>query len=434
MPIRSHIDLCIFARFIHVRSANIAPEVEQLLETGAQRDAWVNQFTSDLGMSFHEAYHFWQGLRLPFLHRYALLSFRVVAQAFRALDQIEDLHEWDCMLPELNRLSLASRWHLFAPGQVNVIRVSSHTGEGIDLTPLDLLEGSASLAQWQTTVARGDERWSWTHFSRWSKRNPCYTDALEAVMEALDNRSLALRCFIPMVNVAFHTSEPVLTLAYLACLLARPEAATWVQHPEPCNWRELFTNLLQVIPFKADSDCDGQILGSPYHRITENWLGTKPEHPMLTHPAIKWLELERGDNRYILLLDQPGYLDGDMVAEAMRDFAPFTITCFHLRDGRNRIIVTAAGEIEENNALFHGDFWLRSLTLYSAVRRAAGVHFDPESRLCYHNGCPEYEPNYFNAYPNLPEDFRQCKFRERVRQLRSEMKEYLASGRLTSNG
>jgi hypothetical protein len=54
MPIRSYVDLSLFVRFIHVRPGNLSPEVESLLEAGAQRDAWVTQFANDLGTSFHE--------------------------------------------------------------------------------------------------------------------------------------------------------------------------------------------------------------------------------------------------------------------------------------------------------------------------------------------------------------------------------------------
>jgi hypothetical protein len=399
--------------------------MEQLLETGSEGSAWIQQFAKNLGNNFHEAYHFWQGLRLPFLHRYALLTLRTTAHAFQKLDTIENLHEWHCLLPEFERLFLPSRWHSPMPGQVNVAPLSQGKGPGIDLTPSDLFEGAASLAQWQTTVAQGSERWSWIHFKRWSKRNPSYTTAIDAVANALGDDSLALRCFLPMVNVAFHTSEPVLSLGHLTCILSMPEIASWKHHPEPCRWRELFTKSLALIPFKATPNYDDNIIGSPYHQITESWLETRPEHPMLASLATKWLKFEQNDHRYIMLLDQPGYLDGNFVAEVMRDFAPFTLTCFHLQNGRNRIVTTASGDTDESNALLHGYFWLRTLTLYSVVRRAADAHCDPETRLCYHSECPEYKPNYCNAYPLIPDSFQDCKFREVVSQLRSEMKEFI---------
>ena len=174
MPIRSHVDLCLYTRFLHYRSGDVDPQIHNLLFDGHEREAWVKQFSHDLGRSFHEAYHYWQGLRLPFLHRYAILTLRVVAQAFQELNKIQDLHAWDCMLPELYRLTLASRWYSPEPRHVYVAPLSNGTGEGIDLTCIDLLEGAATIAQWQTTVAQGDERTSWLAFSRWTKRNPSY--------------------------------------------------------------------------------------------------------------------------------------------------------------------------------------------------------------------------------------------------------------------
>jgi hypothetical protein len=431
VPIRSHVDLCLFVRFIHVRPGDLAPEVEGILSeetqqtVESQREAWIKQFSHNLGLSFHEAFHFWQGLRLPFLYRYAQLSLRTINQAFAALCEVPDLHDWNCLLPELTRLTLPSRWHSPAPGRVLVQPLSDGTAEGTDLTPLDLIEGAASLAQWQTTVTRSDERTSWAHFSRWSKRNPTYTKALELVGEALGDRDLAIRAFLGMVFGAFHTSEPVLTLGYLCCRLTRPEASSWIQHSEPVRWGYLCESLLETIEFKGQPDCDGRILGSPYHRLTRRWLETEPPHPMMAIPAKRWLKKEADDDRYKMLLNQPGYVDGDTVAEAMRDFSPFSITRFYLPGGSSRVVITGSGDAEDKDRLWHTFFWLRYLTIYSIVRRAADVNFDPDSRICHHEGCPEYGPNFCNAYPRIPDDFRNCRFLNDVTQIRTEFKQYV---------
>lgn len=394
------------------------------METKALQEAWVKQFSHNLELSFHEAYHYWQALRLPFIHRYALLSFRTVMRAFKQLDSIPDLHKWDCILPELSRLTLPSRWHCAGPGQVSVQRLSPpDEKEGVDLTPLDLMEGAASVAQWQTVVARGAERQSWLHFNRWSKRNAAYTTAVKLVAEGVGDHDLALRCFIPMVNAAFHTSEPVLTLGYLTCFITRPEIAGWREHPEPSDWRSFFGKTLDLIPFKGRPDNDAMILGSPYHYITDNWLGTDPPHPMLTKMSRHLRELEETDERYTLLLDQPGYLEGDFVAEAMRDFAPTTIMSLRRADDEGQVIMTGASDVGEADVTSHGYVWLQTLTIYSVIRRASGAQFEPDLRLCHHRNCPEYNANYCNSFPRIPVKFGDCRFRTTVEELRQSMKE-----------
>lgn len=228
-----------------------------------------------------------------------------------------------------------------------------------------------------------------------------------------------------MVNIAFHISEPILSLGILTTLLNKPETKPWVDHPEPSNWRELFMQALTIMPFKDKADCDGKILGSPFHEITTNWIGSTLKHPMLSEPAIRWLALEKNDPEFTMMLDQPGYVDGDKISETMRDFSPLTIACFHLSDDKNHIVITARGDIDDGAATSHGYFWLQSLLLYSVVRRAAGVHFDPDARLCYHRDCPEYGFNYCNAFVSVPESYQKCKFPKIVEQLRVDFNSYV---------
>jgi hypothetical protein len=48
--------------------------------------------------------------------------------------------------------------------------------------------------------------------------------------------------------------------------------------------------------------------------------------------------------------------------------------------------------------------------MYGTIRRATRTHFDPESRLCPHSGCPEYERNYCNCFIKVPAHWNECEF------------------------
>ncbi|MGP4050871.1 hypothetical protein [Streptomyces sp. 2A115] len=99
MRIGSHVDLCMFICSMHVRFEERAPGVDALLagrkDVSALRAAAELQTRASPKVFFHETCHFWQGLRLPFLYRYACLAVRAAYQAFVGADATwEDLHDW----------------------------------------------------------------------------------------------------------------------------------------------------------------------------------------------------------------------------------------------------------------------------------------------------------------------------------------------------
>ncbi len=432
MPIRSHVDMCLFIRFIHVLRENVPSEVIDLLARSPDREsmfkAWREQFFATPQVMFHETYHFWQGLRLPFLYRYAVLSFRVMYQAFRQLAVNPNLHSWDCILPELYRLNIPNRiWGL--PGKGLCVggpdaERPDLTESPLELTPLDLLEGAASVAEFQV-FNLPDSRIDPILFSRWTKRNRAYTKAFKYVARALEDEQLALRIFLPLVNAAFHTTEPVQAFAMLlgtvwGTVRSSPEMKAFIAQPEPCRWTEVFSLFLDEVEFEAPPDSDGKILGSPFHRLTlRQWAfgswgqidNRDVAHPFLTYPARTWIEREDDNPIYSWLIEAPGWAEIDTFWECMRDFAPpLTFVRFHLDGKQDRVI--SLGEREYQFPL------MDLVTIYSTVRRASGAHFDSDSRLCHHVHCPEYEPNFCNCYPVIPEDFANCTFRKRVETVR----------------
>ena len=432
MPIRSHVDMCLFVRFIHVIRENVSSEVIDLLVHSQDREsmfeAWRKQFIATPQVMFHEAYHFWQGLRLPFLYRYAMLSFRVMYLAFRQLAVHPNLHSWDCMLPELERLNIPNRiWGL--PGKGLYVggpeaHVPDLTESPLELTPFDLLEGAASVAEFQVSTLP-NTRIDPISFSRWTKRNRAYTKAFKYVARALEDEQLALRIFLPLVNAAFHTTEPVQTFVILlgrfwGLVRRDPLAKAFLAQPEPCRWTEIFRDFLDTVKFEAPPDSDGNILGSPFHRLTlKKWVfgsfgqinNRDIAHPFLIYPARTWIEREDDNPIYDGLIDAPGWAGDDTFWECMREFAPsLTFVRFHL-DGKQDRVITL-GEKEYQFPL------IDLMTLFSTVRRASGAHFDSDSRLCHHVDCPEYGPNFCNCYPVIPKHFADCTFRKRVETVR----------------
>lgn len=430
MAIRSHVDLCFFVRFVHVRQDQIPPNVLQTLvstnsTTDMLSDAWVEQMAATTQITFHETYHFWQGLRLPFLHRYALLSFFEIAQAFKKLSgHYPELHDWDCLLPALDRLSLQDKVWVVPDGSLYCGRYEAPIAEAVIgplmLSPLDLLEGSTSLAEFQVHVSAPD-RTDPKAFSRWAKRHPAYTEAYGFLAQYLKDEALTLRCFIPLVNAAFHTSEPVRAFAMLAQTLKfqmdfNENFKEFLRPPEPRRWDQLCHHFLDNFEYEAAPDSDAKILGSPFHRLTlRNWVYNETfPHPFLSPMARKWCEGEDADPVNTWLLSQPGWAVEKVLAQ-MVDFSPtLSLVRFHI-DGKHDRLIAINGNLPEN---LQGPLLVDLMTLYSTVRRASGSHFDADSRLCHHSECPEYGPNFCNCFPKIPTDYRACEFRHRVAALR----------------
>ena len=113
MPVRSHVDLGLFVVFLHVPPEQVTPALLRELDRvngrqGERFDGVEAELPSRVRqVIFHEHYHFWQGLRLPFVFRYAFLSTRLMFLAFQKLVRVTpEYHDWDCVLPQLELLNM----------------------------------------------------------------------------------------------------------------------------------------------------------------------------------------------------------------------------------------------------------------------------------------------------------------------------------------
>lgn len=448
MTMRSHVDLCTFVMFIHIAGDHLNKDLMEKLQDFRPKQGASPSFVLDQmaprsrQVHFHEAYHFWQGLRLPFVFRYAFLSFRQMFLAFASLAAEEkNFLKWDCILPEFERMGLDERLGLGDPSHLfwgrSAAVFPAEVNCEYNFSPLDLLECAASIAEFQVS-APGDKTDPLV-FNRWAKRNPAYLEPYEIASRFLGNPSLALRAILPLINAAFHTSEPVRTFAELLIRLGgrftlnNNFANDFLAQREPCRWTEIFESWLGELPYEAKTNNDGLILSSPYHRITlEEWVGsafTLKDGSFLIHPflgprARKWIEDQKSQPEYDLLMDQPAWVRPETISTCLKNFEPpLAVYRFHLGNGHDKVLFTGEANArgftslplntESDWRVFVADM----LTIYGAVRRASGAHFDAEQRTCHHAQCPYYNANFCNAYPIIPSDYKLCGFPERIERL-----------------
>jgi hypothetical protein len=414
--------------YLHIRPDDLDDDVawlrllESPTDTESLQSAWLKQFEARPNLFFHEIYHYWQGLQLPFLYKYAVLSHRVVIQAYAEMaKQNRPLREWDCMLPELYRLSLPVR--VFFPEDLDgtestcfmmadpAAEVPANSSTWWDFTPQDLLETAASVSEFQVTQT-AEKRIDPRAFHRWCKRRPAYSDAFEIASAAL-GESLALATIVPIVNGAFHTSDPCRGFIELLGILRISVNAglvdLFLSYPEPRQWVPVVNGMLDQMKFESNVE-DSKLLGSSYHRISlTNWLfatlNNEPlEHPFLTKKAIEWQRRVETKPAYSVLLAQPAWAEEDSFWSALYDLQPpLSFVKFHGEEAYQRVISTGDTDWPQHHLK-------RLLTIYSVVHRASEAGIDPRNRLCHHLDCPQYGPNYCNTYPAVPRDFTNCQF------------------------
>src|SRR3569832_910572 len=316
MPVRSHVDPCFNVRFMHVRPVAMSEQVARSLRDAPETDvvtlakSYDENFASNPRTLFHEAYHFWQALRLPFLYRYATLAFSQYFLAFRRLTRQSTNYEtWDCTIPALFRLELEG-WLWGMPGdrEFSYSKSSDRGPRGqsapsLSTTPLALMENAASLAEFEV-FGEGDTPSDPVAFNRWTKRYPAYTDAIRYVANAFQSEKLALLAFVPMVNAAFQTTDPVRAFALLlngthSSLQNEANRRVALSSQNVSAWTTLMENMLGQMPFEAPNDADADILTPKFFRVSlATWLngsyGTSStialEHPMIPKPARLWEE------------------------------------------------------------------------------------------------------------------------------------------------
>jgi hypothetical protein len=429
MPVRSHVDLCTFTRFMHAQRHDLDDAVvealDQELPVEELRRLYWAQLNNQLSTSFHESYHFWQGLRLPYLHRYAVLTFVATSQAFVQLALLDpNWHHWTDIATSQFSLLGTKKYNIWFVDDAIIIR-NALQGLLLDASPLtlsalDLIETAASLAEFQV-ASRRVERTDPIKFGRWTKRHPTYRGAYDYTARALGDQSLALRCTLPAINVSFETTDPVRAFCTLISYFGEAlrhsgEVQEFVAQDEPCQWGRFFRDLLDAEKFDDDGDV-GNLLDESYFRLDpDQWVGARSSwshilggiHPFLSGKADEWSSIEAEKPYYGWLLDQPGWVSPDQIQEALGDFSPITVMRFHAGHGRDKVI--SMGNVPRDEEGEEDLVLAQILMAYGSIRRATDIHFDADSRLCHHADCPEYESNYCNCFLKVPKQWPDCKF------------------------
>ncbi|HHC6556647.1 TPA: hypothetical protein ACN36H_003140 [Vibrio parahaemolyticus] len=452
MTTRSHLDTLLFVRFMDISADSIPKDMQQVLrDFSSDRllldEAFSMQFDVSRPVMLHENYHYWQALRLPYVHRFASTSFITIFLKFRQFaTSTQDYTEWTGDLDELDALTrksgiwgrpLDAHASMFGcsltPKHSSGVKDQSGRAPTIVLSPLEMLENGASVAEFQFSNP-GLDGFNPTRYKKWCIRNPAYTKIYDYVRSCLPSEILAYRIFLPLINVSFETSDPVRAFASLLFEIWKvvqddEDLLKKMENGDPYLYRTLLTNILENLEYEDEVDSQmGSHALQPFQRLTiESCVGGSfgimeegdVNHPYLTINAKTWVDaIESGCREFLALLDHPASLTKGEVDLCAQTFSP-PLTCvkFTLPEGSTRVVMW--GNINQVSELYRSSFMNPGdiLTMYSLIRRATKFNFDPSFRLCGHQACPYYEDNFCNAFIGVPENFEACTFPSSVSNL-----------------
>jgi hypothetical protein len=209
----------------------------------------------------HERYHFWQGIRLPFLNLHATLSLR---EFFLGASQLAkrnaNWQSWADLgwsVPSFGRLDMTFYLGGNREGRlVFGLEPFSDYEFTLKFSIKEMLECAASIFDFQLSCKIVAEMSDPEAFAMWCKLNPAYVRIYKFYRDFLGSEKTAIRTILPLLNAAFHTSYPERAFAELAARMwgnfARPEsaAAAFLVQKEPCRWPEVFQGWLTNLDYK----------------------------------------------------------------------------------------------------------------------------------------------------------------------------------------
>jgi hypothetical protein len=422
VAIRSHMDPVLQLPILHIEEDEATGPIPRQLLTGHfSKEVFTRWRRGVTGRNviFHEYYHFWQMLGLPFMSWYSFTFYMVAFGSFPILARTLPPQAWpnSGKIPALEPLSAPRPFALTGDGIVlgassqsiaELVRAVDGKHEYGTTSVIDLLEGATSYAQWQ--VQAGNGRAELSSFLRWCKLNPSYQDAFRLAGRIIGNQELTFRCFLPLVCAAFDTSDPVKAFLLLCGQLRAKRAGIerhMSAHPEPLEWDRALDDALSALPFDTDGNFGLYEANGPFFRLDPllsaygEW-GSARGHPLNGHLTRQWIERMNSSPSFRRVLSMPGWLPGDFVQSSATALEPPATVCrFHRGDETLAVGVwgTAKGAPPDQlkQHLFTG-----STIIYGAVRRALGLNMDANVRLCSHRRCDWYETNLCNSYVNVP--------------------------------
>lgn len=439
---RSHVDMILFCSYLQIRPDDLDADFTDRIKKASDNELYNLWFEfsnreNKIGqLSFHETYHYYQGLTLPYLFWYSFICVRGIFDVFRELSQNEsDFHNWGAKVEGFNNLSSL---HKISEDKGNYYlqKTDKANNNVIDLTLLDLIESATSLAQFQILVDY-NEKTDPVSFKRWTLRNSAYLKVYKFLTTVFEDEILVLRFLIPLINASFHTTQPMRAFVDLInnfLYFIATEKTTFknfIEQKEACKWADLFEYIfLNYIKFEADPDSTADRVDPLYCKLNiENWINssygkideTPISHPFINYHAAEWFRKSRTNLSYSSFMDYPGYMKGDFMQELSKEFFP-TITFLKFNiDGVNDRVLTFGSLNYTHNFNFPIPI-VDLLTIFSVVKRATEVQYIEGNRLCHHSECPEFHLNFCNSYPVIPNRFELCGFPNKVKKLINNLK------------
>lgn len=441
MRIRSHLDPTLFVTFLHVDASQYDEDFRRLARSfkrakGTNLKPLYDALRERETRIFdHERYHFCQGLRLPFLHIYALLTLRHVFDGLECLAGVaKDWREWPNIgagVTGFGRLDHSFHMGANRSGQIAIGPTAfSDYDFTLKFSPKEMLECAASIFDYQMSCNRVHEPSDPDLFRRWCKRNPAYTRLFDFLKDYLACDRIALRSILPLLNAAFHTSVPERGFAELASRVWHasrgPNAygAAFLAQSEPCRWHEVFQEDLARIkydyPFGETPNTLDLEDGNFYYLDPERWLGAQfragIQHPFLGPLATEWQKRAKDVAGLDSYLDMPRYVDNKEARQFAQSAEPsLQILRIFMDDGSDQTFAIGSGltkaafgdkAVGEDTGRAAVDI----LAAYGAFRRAFNLPMTEAARTCHLSDCPHFENNLCNCYPMIPDRFEDCGF------------------------
>ena len=447
--LRSYVDPTLFAIYYHFDISQYGQHVRDLaLSLKQQSGADARPLLSALlggghvRTFAHEHYHYWQGLRLPFLHRYAVLTFREIMLTARYLARnASPWTEWaneGVVAPAFHRLDIPHHVAIVSDSElVYGVKDVPNAESKIQFTAIDMLECAASLFEYQISCQDPGAITDLTNFERWRKRRAAYLDLFDFATPLLIPSHIALAFMIPLINAAFHTTRPeqafIQLLAKFPSALADQFAAGSIDQSEgdPRNCRFVVDDLLKTLnyhlPYGKQPDVVN-IHDNQFYYLSDDWLsagfGNESEsmsHPILGPISKRWSNRAQRDPGVADWLDYPGYIRSENVYSFVWDAEP-TVRVLRLKlDGQYKVLVFGSAEFRSafskppsaSDASLR-DFLLDVFAVYGAVRQALGLETEDTLRRCFHQSCPFYQAACCNGFPLIPNKHQDCSFPQRM--------------------
>lgn len=408
----------------------------------------------DLKIRLHEQYHYWQGLRLPFLYAYANECFRQGMKMFADLSTIRtDWLSWPSMkltLPLFGRLD--RKYSLtFDTERLFRLERAKHFDleQNCTISVKELLECAASIFDWQKYCqdhhqAPNDP----LLFERWRKRTPAYLSVFDFLVSKFGNHSMVSNFILPLVNAAFATSVPERAFCELLNRLISESEGQLYYWSEGIDLEQAFKIRGTLQSWLRNLDYD---LAFPMHPenvdlSSDFFCFLEPEvflgqrfgnerasigHPVLAVASQEWQDLAARYPDFDAYLDFPTTIAESSANEYANSQHPnVRIATMFLPDGSVQSYplgnFETRGSFGGSNAPDLNDSEARGVMLdiivvLSTIKGVVEPDLASSIRRCHHLDCQYFSANFCSSYPLVPKDFRTCMFPEKLSRMVSSL-------------